>query len=498
MKKFEKAINRDGGTVEFDVSNPAGSGGMKQVFFVKGRKQVVAFFHKAEADDLREQRLLQVIGPFNPTRYGQRNADYWGELFSWPSAMVDHPTRGIGILLPMYPKSFFFSEGARAGQEKNGSWFNNCDRKTGKSFRHVHVDPTERGTLRGYIEAMLTLAQSVQRMHNAGLAHSDLSENNVLVDPVAGRSLIIDVDSLVVTGMYPPDVLGTPGFIAPEVMGTKHLAMGDPRRAHASAETDKHALAVMMYRYLMERHPLEGKAVFPGKSAEEEDLLKFGSSALYCEHDTNVSNRPNDVNYLSATVLGTKVANLFRRAFVDGLTAPAKRPMPGDWVTALRSALDNLVLCENKGCTSGWFVHSESADSKCPYCRSIPARGVTQVRFEREGKPGWYRAAGEIVVNASAREGIGTEILRHHVYAGALRGPGEDPAPVAEFVELNAPQRGIYLHNIATPGMRVREGGSGAAFFHPVGIGRKLLLTDGLEIHFDSSSTSVRGWVTIR
>ncbi len=55
-------------------------------------------------------------------------------------------------------------------------------------------------------------------MHAAGLAHSDLSYKNVLVDPVKGNASIIDLDGLVVPGRYPPDVVGTPDFIAPEVV----------------------------------------------------------------------------------------------------------------------------------------------------------------------------------------------------------------------------------------------------------------------------------------
>ena len=42
-------------------------------------------------------------------------------------------------------------------------------------------------------------------------------------DPELGHACIIDVDGLVVPGKYPPDVVGTPDFIAPEVVKTSHL-----------------------------------------------------------------------------------------------------------------------------------------------------------------------------------------------------------------------------------------------------------------------------------
>jgi serine/threonine protein kinase len=63
----------------------------------------------------------------------------------------------------------------------------------------------------------------LRRLHAAGLAHSDLSYKNVLVDPAGGNACIIDIDGLVVPGKFPPDVVGTPDFIAPEVIASQHL-----------------------------------------------------------------------------------------------------------------------------------------------------------------------------------------------------------------------------------------------------------------------------------
>lgn len=44
------------------------------------------------------------------------------------------------------------------------------------------------------------------------------------------KTCIIDVDGMVVPGKFPPDVVGTPDFIAPEVMATSHLDKNDPKR----------------------------------------------------------------------------------------------------------------------------------------------------------------------------------------------------------------------------------------------------------------------------
>ena len=128
-------------------------------------------------------------------------------------------------------------------------------------------------------------------MHAAGLAHSDLSYKNVLIDPVSGRATIIDIDGLVVPGKFPPDVIGTPDFIAPEVMATKHLNKLDPNRKLPSIQTDRHALAVMIYMYLLYRHPLRGGKIHDMDPQTDEEL-SMGLNALFVEHPTDKTNRP--------------------------------------------------------------------------------------------------------------------------------------------------------------------------------------------------------------
>lgn len=492
MPTYEKATIRGGGSVEFEVSNPAGSGGMKQVFFAKGRQQVVAFFHNAAVDSDREERLQKVIGSYNPTRDGQAHAEYWRQVFCWPTAMVDHPVRGIGFLLPAYPDCFFFQQGEVKGKEKIGLWFNCIDRKTGRAMRHSRIHASERGNLRSIMLSMVEIARAVRRMHNAGLAHSDLSENNVLVDPTTGRALIIDVDSLVVTGLHPPDVIGTPGYIAPEVMATKRLAVNDPRRRHPNAETDKHALAVMLYKYLLERHPLEGRRRMVGLNAEDEDEMLFGSKALYAEHRTDHSNRPAGNQWIPASALGPQLEELFHRAFVEGLTEPTKRPMPGEWVQAMLGALDNMAPCENPTCPHRWFVVTGTERKPCPACGHRSTMPLVRLNFEREGKPGWFRPEGSLVLSLDHGGQARTRIYRHHIERNLPRGPGEDTTPLAEIVHLETPHQGYYLENKALPNLGVRILGGVGLHYRHAPVPCKTYLMSNLEICFDIDRSVAR------
>src|SRR5699024_10400702 len=112
----------------------------------------------------------------------------------------------------------------------------------------------------------------------------------VLIDPEQGHARVIDIDGLVVPGKYPPDVVGTPDFIAPEVVKTSHLPKEDPNRILPSITTDRHALAVLIYMYLFYRHPLRGGKIHDLDDEMRDETLSMGEKALFIEHPTDRSN----------------------------------------------------------------------------------------------------------------------------------------------------------------------------------------------------------------
>jgi serine/threonine protein kinase len=217
-------------------------------------------------------------------------------------------------------------------------------------------------------------------MHMAGLAHSDLSYKNVLVDPTSGHACVIDVDGLVVPGKYPPDVVGTPDFIAPEVVMTSHLAKDDPKRRLPRRETDQHALAVLIYMYLLYRHPLRGPKVNFVGDEQRDEMLSMGEKALFIEHPTDKSNRlkvadarPTELPWVDTarvpyTLTGPYLAPLFLQAFVAGLNDPGMRPSANDWETALVKTVDLIQPCQNPDCAQKWYVFDNSTKPVCPFC----------------------------------------------------------------------------------------------------------------------------------
>jgi len=373
----------DGTSVSY-INTLIGQGAMKDVYFSPDKSYVVAFFRDPQDRNARE-RLEDIVGRYQEGIFGKEGGDYWKNLFCWPTHILEHEGK-LGLVIPTYQPHFFFKYGSVnndilgiRGNEKEGKWFASA------SNQNKFLDPRERGNWRNYLAVCIKIARATRRLHAAGLAHSDLSYKNVLVDPSGGNACIIDIDGLVVPGKYPPDVVGTPDFIAPEVMSTSNLAKDDPERKLPTIATDRHALAVLIYMYLLYRHPLRGSKVHdldPGKDEE----LSMGSKALFVEHPEDDSNRikldqvrPSELPWkdtakLPYTICGPYLSELFEKAFIEGLQDPRKRPSAGDWEQALVKTNDLIQPCRNPRCVQKWYVFDNSTSPVCPFC-GTPFKG---------------------------------------------------------------------------------------------------------------------------
>lgn len=360
----------DGSTVEF-VDEIIGSGAMKDVYFSPDKSYVVGFFREKQ-DANSKDRLQNIVGIYRDKIFNQVGGDYWKNLFCWPEKLVEWNGK-LGIVCPTYHKNFFFHGGPFDGKEKEGKWFASA------KLRNRFLPADQKGTWLDDLHMCIKIARAVRRLHAAGLAHSDLSYKNVLVDPLTGSACIIDCDGLVVPGKYPPDVVGTPDFIAPEVMETMTLKLGDPNKKLPSIYTDRHALAVLIYMYLLYRHPLRGGKVHDLDPAKDEEL-GMGKEALFIEHPTDHSNRvkvdqlgkselpQGDPKKLPYTICGPYLKKLFDRAFIDGLHDPMKRPSAAEWEEALVKTTDLVQPCQNPKCEYKWFVFDNTTKPRCPFC----------------------------------------------------------------------------------------------------------------------------------
>ncbi len=412
------AILESGEQIQYVYRPNPPRGGMKHTYFTPDKRFAVQFFNnpKDALNPQMQDRIRTIVGIYNPTLSEQaggaqgnteKTAEYFRQKFCWPVGIIKYPQ--FGIVSPTYPEDFFFGEGASSvlkltGKDKKSNWFTGKNRK--------YLNPAELGDFRMMLRAAIGLSRSVRRLHQAGLAHSDLSCNNVLIDPKTGSSVVIDIDSLVVPNKYLPEVCGTRGYIAPEVISTMELDFNDPRRSLPSSLTDLHAMPVLIYEYLFLRHPLTGPKVYSTESAEKDDFLAMGPNATFIENPHDTSNRPPDMD-VTIQSLSKGLEQLFLRAFVEGLHQPELRPTAMEWETELLRAWNRLLPCSNPRCSRKWFILREEENPTCPFCGTRYAEPIIRISLKSEvrGRVGLFREKSEVY----AYDNLG--LFDWHVYS---------------------------------------------------------------------------------
>ncbi len=471
MSRMGEATLSDGRKIPYVITDNPPRGGMKYTYFAPDKSYVVQFFNEPNKIDRNmTARLEAIIGRYNPTipesnggaiGNDERLASYFAGRFCWPTDLVVAPE--FGIVSPAYPKSFFFEEGASQfldlkGKDKKSNWFTSSNRR--------FLNKNELGDFRSMIQMSLLLARSIRRLHQAGLAHSDLSNNNVLIDPKTGNCVVIDIDTLVVPGLFPPEVAGTRGYIAPEVLSTMELDRNDPRRMIPSSVTDLHALAVLIYEYLFFRHPLMGPKIYSSESAERDDYLGLGPMATFIENPDDTSNRPSAMK-TTIKDLGPVMEKLFLRAFVDGLHNPALRPSAMEWERGLVKTWDLLHKCSNPACEKKWFVLHDVNNPVCPFCKTrITDKNIVRFELSSEvrGHDGEWRNYSELdVVN-------NTPLFKWHLYSNVFADEKADKSLQAYVCCHNGEW---FLINRSAEGMLSSQG-------NPVPAGQAIRLTDGM------------------
>lgn len=382
-------------------------GGMKDVYFSPDKTYVVAFY-RSKLDFNQKERVNKIATIYRENIFNRPDGAYWKNHYCWPYDVVEN-NGFTGIIVPCYDSKFFFKKGYSSndllkGKEKNGKWFASAKFRTLNS--KTKLDSSELGNWLNYFQVCVNIARGVKRLHSAGLAHSDLSYNNVLIDPVTGSASIIDIDGLVVPGLFNPEVIGTADFIAPEVIATKHLPLSDTNRRLPSIRTDLHALAVLIYMYLLYRHPLRGGNYFGQVDEVEEENLLMGSKALFIEHTSDDSNRNfkreygdnlerfkpfTDLNKTPFTITGPYLSELFQQAFVKGLHNALERPPAEIWEQALIKTNDLKLQCSNSKCDQKWFIYNNTKDTHCPFCQSKYQNSIPVLDFFYQFKPNVWK-----------------------------------------------------------------------------------------------------------
>ena len=258
----------------------------------------------------------------------------------------------------------------------------------------ARVDPS----FQTLVTAGLQLADSFFRLHADGLCYRDISFGNVFFDPQTGEVLVCDNDNVTENRSPHCGILGTPDFMAPEIVRGEALP---------SRQTDLHSLAVLLFYMFHVSHPLLGRKVLaircwdlPArmKLCGHEPLFIFdprdqSNAAVDRDDDPTGEAGANAVQYWP--VYPQILRDTFTKAFTSGLRDPDDRVMEGEWRGVLSRLRDAIFFCEHCGRENFYdreSLNSPSSAQACPFCQETPRHpyrlrlGKTVIMLTHEAK----------------------------------------------------------------------------------------------------------------
>jgi eukaryotic-like serine/threonine-protein kinase len=217
-------------------------------------------------------------------------------------------------------------------------------------------------TIATVLGTCLRLCSAFHALHSKGFCYKDISIANLFMDPNGGRILICDNDNVGIEGIGSAAVLGTPGFMAPEVL---------LRQARPGRGSDLFSLAVLLFRLLTRHDPFKGMIESGIECLDEQARLKlYGLDPVFIFHPTDQRNRPDPEAHSSALltwpIYPRNLQDCFVQTFVHGLRDPRQRVMTGEWIKQFAATLDRRSLCPS--CGQENFPDPPPARTHCWHC----------------------------------------------------------------------------------------------------------------------------------
>ena len=205
------------------------------------------------------------------------------------------------------------------------------------------------------------LTRGYQKLHAMGAKYQDISFGNLFFNPDNGDVLICDNDNVSFDNSKPGGVLGTPGFMAPEIV------RGEKR---PSKDTDRYSLSVLLFYLFMVNHPLEGKLEASIRCMDMAARVKlYGTDPVFIFDPNNKTNRPVKGIHDNATIYWPlypeKLRQMFTRAFTVGLNEPSKRITEPEWMTMFSNMMSRMLQC--------------SCGAQLFYDEDLEAKGVAHI-----------------------------------------------------------------------------------------------------------------------
>jgi serine/threonine protein kinase len=235
-------------------------------------------------------------------------------------------------------------------------------------------------SFRALVTAGLELVDSFYKLHAAGFCYRDISFGNAFFAPDDGAILVCDNDNVAPNRTASGGVLGTPDFMAPEIVRGE---------AMPSRQTDLFSLAVLLFYMYYLGHPLSGRKVLSIRCWDLPARTKlYGTEPLFIFDPLDRSNEAVDRSVDPSGEAGANpleywriypqyLRHTFTKAFTTGIKDPEHgRVMEGEWRAVLSQLRDGIFYCSSCGAQN--FYDSEAVKASggkpalCWSCKKEP------------------------------------------------------------------------------------------------------------------------------
>jgi len=313
---------------QFTLTQVFSRGGEAEIWSVRQEPHLVAkLYHKPQPEHEAKVSAMLANPPLQPGTH---------PAVAWPLQQLYEKRRFVGYLMPRIndsrPIFHFYNPARRARMAESYPW---------RFFLH---------------RAARNLAAAAEMVHKRGYVIGDLNESNVLVNQSALVTLV-DADSFQVEnrqGIRYRSPVGKAEFTPPELQGV------DFKSVDRAVEHDNFGLAVLIFYLLMEGyHPFAGVRE-DNLSVGRVDLHGIRHGLFPYTRNSTIQPPPGAPIFMW---LDPPLQALFHRAFVEGHSAPERRPAADEWHGALSEAEEALVTC------TATANHIYGAHlRRCPHC----------------------------------------------------------------------------------------------------------------------------------
>ena len=323
------------------------------------------------------------------------------------------------------------------------------------------------------------IAKAFGELEKNNLSYCDISGNNILIKTVKGASVkMIDVDNVYIAGKGKSAILGTPRYIAPEVIS---------RQKNPDVLSDNYSLAVILFELLRTGHPYISDEILDGTPEDEENALAGNADYVTDENSTNML--PADVFFTD------KLKELFRRCFVDGKKNRLCRPSATEFEYALLEASNKLIKCPSCG---AWHYPKKTGKTYegCPWCDS-PSRPTAMLNFYDILFDGPDYKTASVVGDKISGKLVNSYVLKRNrknliksLYVLRYDDLSKEKLSADNYLTIASNEKGFHaFNNFSKPGIVVKR--YGTKKYEKVESNKALLLNSGDEIYFEINNGAV-------